>query len=460
MHRAILFIICALLKPVHTLNSTPFDDKIINWSRSIAETFHIAQSKSFFTIDIDKAIAKSLDTFMKDIDAHGSFLAPEDYKELLTTTHGEFYGIGVVLGPKKQDEEFLTIVDAVPNSPAAKNGLKKNDKIISIDGTPVSALSIDEAVKKLKGEERFSEITLNILRDAQLMTFKLKRDIIKEDNLSCFYLPDLQIAYCSIGMFTQNVGQELRDKIEVMKKKKLKGIIIDLRDNPGGVLQAAADCASVFLPQKTLIATTKTKDNKDTETFYTIHPPIAHTTPIVILINNFTASAAEILAGVLQYEAKKNNKKIAPVFLAGTNSHGKGSVQEIIPIAGKCAVKITTSLYYLPNGISINNQGLQPDFVIEPKIELSETQKKLTSLLGYENKDVKLNDEQVDHPVNSEKQTKAQAIIKDHFVQTAINILNIISMGLKKPTLNTHEALVKWARNQLVTNNNITIQEM
>lgn len=457
MRTILLLIFCTLPVLSSYLYCNSFDDKIINWSRSIAETFHIAQSKSFFTIDIDKAIAKSLDTFMKDIDIHGSFLGPEDYKELLTTTQGEFYGIGVILGPKKEDEDFLTIVDAVHDSPAEKAGIKKNDKIISINGSLVSSLSVDDAVKKLKGEERFSTLSLDILRDAQLMTISLKRDIIKEDNLSCYYLPQQQIAYCSIGLFTQNIAEELRNKIAIMQKKALKGLIIDLRNNPGGVLQAAADCASIFLPTKTLIATTKTKDQKDTETFYTTQAPIAQNIPMVILINNFTASAAEILAGVLQYEAKKN-KRITPIFLAGTNSHGKGSVQEIIPIAGKCAVKITTSLYYLPNGISINNQGLQPDFIIEPKVELTATQKKLTSLLGYENKEMKQDKEMKQK--NTEQPSKTQAIINDHFVQTAINILNTITLGLKQHALSTHDALATWTRGQLITNNNITIQEM
>lgn len=457
MHILLLFLAISTSLSCISINSTTeFDDKIVAWSRSIAQTFNIAQNKSFFEVDIDKAITKALDTFMKDIDSHGSFLSPEHYQELLKTTHGEFYGIGVVLAPKKENDDFLTILDCVEGSPAEKQGVKRNDKIIAIDGALVSSLEMEDAIKKLKGQERYSKLSLDILRDKQLLTVVLKRDIIKEDNVVCYYLPDAQIAYCSLSVFTQEAARDLKDKILSLQKSKLKGIILDLRDNPGGILQTAADCASLFLPDKSLVATTKTKDNKETETFYTSGKPLLLHTPVIILVNNFTASAGEILAGTLQYYAQKNNKRMVPIFLAGTKTHGKGSVQEVIPISNKCAVKITTSLYYLPNNVSINNKGLTPDFIIEPKIELSDTQKKLTSLLGYEQKSTKLPD------TKDIKQTKVQLLAKDHFVQTAINILNSINLGLKThpAKLADHQSLVNWVKKYVIVNDNFTIQEI
>lgn len=423
-------IFCWLLATYQMLGS--FEETMVRWSRPIAETFRIAQNRSLFQVDLDKAIAQSLDSFMKNIDKHGSFLAPQEYQDLIATTQGEFFGIGVLLHPPKKGNNALIIADFIPGSPADRQGLQKNDAIISIDGKPISSMGFDEAVQKLKGNERFSPLALEILRNGTKRIVHLNRDIVKEQAISCYYLPDQQIVYCSLSFFTNDVGKELREKLEKLKLKPLRGIIMDLRDNPGGVLRAAADCASIFLPKNSLVATTKTKEKQDTEKFFTEFIPLDIKAPLIILMNNLTASAGEILAGTLQHYAARQNNKNTPVFLAGAQSHGKGSVQEIIPISQQCAVKITTAFYYLPSGISINHRGLEPDFYLEPEAK----------------------SDHEEHP------TKLQQIAKDPWIRSSITIINTLHQGFKLPQLTTTQSLKEWVKKQLVNNTELAIQEI
>ncbi len=219
------------------------------------------------------------------------------------------------------------------------------------------------------------------MRDNQpdIIALDITRDEIKEQTSLCFYLPELNIYYLSLTMFSDNAVAQLEKLLQQLKKKEYKGLILDLRNNSGGLLAAAIDIAGLFLDKGSLVVSTKGRNNKETERYTTTRNPVINTPlPIFILINNYSASAAEILAGCLKLHsddlAKKSHKdqKKLMVFLVGTRTFGKGSVQEVIPVGNNCAIKLTTSLYYLPFDTSIQGVGIEPDFMIEKRFPPTE----------------------------------------------------------------------------------------
>ena len=357
------------------------------WFSSMAEALNIVNAKSYFPMTFEQAIVKSLDAFVH-MDEYSHFLSPKEYKELIKNTKGEFFGIGVILAQKRTEDDFLLILDIIPGSPAYNKGLQRYDKIIAIDETPIATLSAEEAINKLKGEIRHSTVTIDIIRNTKdLLSITLERDLIKENNISCYYLPQQKIAYCAISLFTQQIAEQLESSLAKILVKNPIGIIIDLRDNAGGVLQAAVDCASLFLPKESLIALTKDRNKNILQRFRTKKIPIlTNFIPVFVIVNEYTASAAEILAGALKIhssklEYKRNNPYI---FLVGTKTFGKGSVQEIIPMNNSCALKITTCIYALPDNSCIQTKGITPDFTIEQKYPPTPEIKLISSLYGRE----------------------------------------------------------------------------
>jgi carboxyl-terminal processing protease len=261
------------------------------------------------------------------------------------------------------------VVDTIPEGPSDKAGVVPMDKIIEIDGKPLEGMSTDEALAYLKGPKG-TTVHIKILRDEQqdLLEFDIVRDIIKEQVSLAFYLEQQQIYYVALTMFTSNSASQLEHILNKAQDKSVRALIIDLRNNSGGLLDAAVDIVGLFVPKGSLVVTTKDKNNNETSRYVTKRNPLDLHLPIFILVNNFTASAAEILAGCLKQHAmhpKENKKKQLNVFITGTKTFGKGSVQEVIPVSNNSAVKVTTSLYFLPDDVSIQGVGITPDFIIE-----------------------------------------------------------------------------------------------
>lgn len=425
-------------------------NQVESWANSMIETLHIVNSKSYYPLVFDDSMIKALDAFVKK-DNHSRFLGPKDYNDLIKTTKGEFYGIGVILGPKTADDEFLTILEVVSDSPAYKKGLQKFDKIIAINNNSVNNLTIDEAVKLLKADKRYSPVGLTILRNSKMvLNVTVERDVVKEANIACYHFKEQNVVYLALSMFCEKSCDNLEHFLKKINLKNPKGLILDLRNNPGGILTSAVNCASLFLGKNKLIVYTKDKNQNIQEQLYTDKDKVVNNLPIVILINSFTASAAEILAGALRAYSdnkitklnnnldKDNNSNADKdnnpyIFLLGVTSYGKGSVQEVIPISNDCALKLTTSLYYLPNNKSIDCKGIEPDFFVESRYPPSNEVKLLNKIYGREChsacEKIKLD---IETKEKDYYKKKIEFIKNDSQIQGAVNLILLLNLGIKK----------------------------
>lgn len=364
---------------------------IYQWFKTYSEVVSLVEKRAFRTVNFSKFIQGSLKAAAAEIDAHSAFLSNENFEAAKDATSGEFPGIGVSIISKAPEDDTLVIIDVIPGGPAQKAGLKSGDKIVEADGHKFKGLSTDEAITKLKGKVG-SILVIKILRDKKPLEIKVTRDIIKDQTSLCYLFKAHNIYYLSLKMFTENVAQQIRELLVIANQGKCKGIVLDLRRNPGGTLQSAIEMSGLFVEKESLIAVTKDRDYKVVDQYFTTTDPILKTDiPIFILIDNFTASAAEILAGALRFHSIKSyEKKDVPgthnllVFLLGGQTFGKGSVQEVIPISNSCALKLTTMMYYLPDDLSIQATGIDPDFLVKPRHIMADEMKWVSEMYGKE----------------------------------------------------------------------------
>lgn len=463
------------LKPV--TSPQDFDDVAYNWTRTFAQVIQYAKDKHYDTSHLEDAMNKAIDAFLNNLDPHSNFLDPKTYKSMLESTNGEFFGVGIIIdNTRKPKDKYLTIVDTIPNGPADQAGVKPLDKILEIDGKPLEGMTTEEATSLLKGE-RYTQVQVKILREKSpdLITLSIKRDVVKEQNSLSFYIKNQNIAYLSLNVFSHNAVKEVEKLLTKANNNKYKALILDLRNNSGGLLTAAIDIAGLFLPKNSLIVTTKEKNNKITGTYKTTRDPITQgTVPIFILINNYTASAAEILAGCLQIHSKEYDKKHnnLMVFLVGTKTFGKGSVQEVIPVENNSAIKITTSLYYLPNDTTIQGIGIKPDFVIEKCSPPNEQVQWFTKYYGREqslNNAIKIrkNDNKKKSSVVTTDASRwidrAKKMIQtDNQVRETISMANILT-SYKNQAPNhscTRHQAFEFLKKNLITNETLDIEEV
>ncbi len=350
------------------------EKQLHEWSGNFAHVIHIAKEKHFKINNIESSMSKSINSFLNELDPYSAYLEPKGYQSILETTHGEFCGIGTYLdNTRSKQDKYLTVIETIPDGPADKAGVEAMDKIVEINGTLLEDMTTEEAISLLKGP-RGSSVTILVMRTGQpeLLSFSIIRDTVKEENTLAFYLPEHNIYYVSLTIFSENATEQIKQLLQKAAQKKYKALILDLRNNSGGLFNVAIDISNLFLEKNSLVAITKDKSGKDIERYYTKNDPVANSTiPIFILTNNYTGSSAEILAGALKVHSQNyaltspNTKQKLAVFLVGTKTFGKGSVQEIIPVNKNHALKLTTSLYYLPNDTTIQGIGIEPDLIIE-----------------------------------------------------------------------------------------------
>lgn len=487
-----LLLSCSLIlqadEKVKKEDETPapdFDTTVYNVTETLAQVLQLVKQKHYKVKDLENSMYDSIDTLLSHLDPHSGFLAPKSYKNILTTMSGEFCGIGVVIDITRQTKDrFLTVVDTIPEGPAEKAGIKALDKIVEIDGQILEGMSTEEATAKLKGKQG-TNVNVKILRDSkggekgELLTFDIKRDVIKEQNSRSFLINDQNICYIGFTMFTENSVTQLEKLLQEAHAKKYKGIILDLRNNSGGLLQAAIDIAGLFLDKGSLVVVTKDKDNKELERYATRRKPIMTSVPfIAILINNYTASAAEILAGALKVHSNNSNKTNRPiVVLVGTKTFGKGSVQEIVPIGNDCAAKITTSLYYLPDGNSIQGIGIEPDVTIERTNPLPEQVAWFNANYGREQalaNYIKQEDQKEQPKKTEAKKTEQKDDLKgfterikemlstDNQFLEAITIINFLNTtkSMAPKMVSTRPAAVDFLKKNYSSNTKITLTEI
>lgn len=368
------------------------DKMMYEWTRTFAEVIELAHKKHYTFDNIEHAMIRAIDAFLNALDPHSSFLDPKTYKSMIESTSGEFFGIGIVIdNTRKPKDKYLTIVETIADGPSDKVGVKALDKIIEIGGEPLEGMTTEEATSKLKGQ-RNSTVHIKVLRENHhdLIPFDIVRDVVKEQNSLSFLIKNHNIYYLSLTMFSESAAKQIEKFLNAAKNKNYKGLILDLRNNSGGLLSSAVDIAGLFLDKGSLVVNTKDKNDNITEQYHTSRTPIANTKlPIFILVNNYTASAAEILAATLknysdEQAAKNPTCQDSFVFIVGTPSFGKGSVQEVIPVTNNCAAKITTSLYF-PKNSNIQGIGIEPDFVVERLFQPTEQMQWFTKYYGREN---------------------------------------------------------------------------
>ncbi len=307
-------------------------------------------------INPQETIEGAIKGMLTSLDPHSSFLKPDDFKELQVETKGSFSGIGIEITVK---DDVLTVVSPIEDTPAFEAGIQAGDRIIKIEGESTKDMSLVEAVKKLRGQKG-SEVTISIHRKGwtDLQDFTIVRDVIPIHSVRSDIL-EQQYGYVRITNFQRNTGQDLQEELAKMTRETtLKGLVLDLRNNPGGLLDSSVKVADIFLDEGIIVSTKGRLKDQNME-FSAHGGGPAFEFPIVTLINSGTASASEIVAGALQ----DHNRTI----VLGTQSFGKGSVQTIIPMADGAGLRLTTARYYTPNGTSIQAKGITPD-VLVPKI--------------------------------------------------------------------------------------------
>ena len=323
--------------------------------RTFAEVMDRIKAAYVEPVDDKTLLENAIKGMLSNLDPHSAYLEPEAYAELQESTSGEFGGLGVEVGI---EDGFIKIISPIDDTPASQAGIQPGDLIIKIDGQPTKGLSMTEAVDKMRGKAG-SKILLTLVREGgQPFDVELIRAVIKVKSVKSQLLED-HYGYLRISQFQVNSGEEVGKALAALKKqndgKKLRGIVLDLRNNPGGVLQAAVEVTDHFL-KKGLIVYTKGRIANSELRFSADPSDASEGVPLVVLINGGSASASEIVAGALQ-DHKRG-------VLMGTDSFGKGSVQTVLPLNNDRALKITTALYFTPNGRSIQAQGIVPDIEV------------------------------------------------------------------------------------------------
>ncbi|MDY7540026.1 S41 family peptidase [Undibacterium sp. 5I1] len=343
--------------------------------RQLADVFGMIKTDYVEPVEDSKLLTEAISGMVASLDPHSAYLDKKAYKELREGTQGKFVGLGIEVG---MEDGYVKIISPIEDSPAYRAGIKPGDLITRLDSIPIKGLSLDEAVKKMRGEPN-SKITLTLARknEDKPIVVTITRELIKQQSVKA-KMVEPGYAWLRIAQFQEPTVEDMAKKIQALytQDPNLKGLVLDLRNDPGGVLPGAIGVSAAFLPKDAVVVTTNGQ-LADSKASYTAKrenyatraigdplsklPEAIKNVPMVVLINTGSASASEIVAGALQ------DYKRATIL--GTQSFGKGSVQTIRQISADTAVKLTTARYYTPNGRSIQAKGITPDLAVEETAE-------------------------------------------------------------------------------------------
>ena len=400
-------------QPKETLAPLPLDEL-----RNFTEIFSRIKTDYVEPVEDKKLLSDAIQGMLAGLDPHSNYLDAESFKEMRVETEGQFGGLGIEV---TMENGFVKVVSPIEDTPAARAGVKTGDLIIRLDDKAVKGLTLTEAVRSMRGKPG-TDITLTIAREGESKPLKitLTRAVIKIQSVKNRVL-ESGYGYVRITQFQAGTEKGLNEalkKLETENKGTLKGLVLDLRNNPGGVLNAAVGVSDTFL-DKGLIVYTEGRVSDSKLKFSATPGDLINGIPLVVLVNGGSASASEIVAGALQ-----DHKR---AVIMGTKTFGKGSVQTIIPVSSGAALKITTARYYTPNGRSIQASGIVPDITVDEakvtKVELGDRLHEADLARHLTNGDEKVQpkEEPKKGDKKDDKAGKTQA--EDYQLQEALNLL-------------------------------------
>ena len=386
--------------------------------RKFAEVFGRIKDAYVEEVDDRKLLESAIKGMLSDLDPHSTYLAPKDYERLEESTSGEFGGLGIEVG---MEDGFVKVISPIDDTPAMKAGVRAGDLIIKLGDQPVKGMSLEEAVKLMRGKPG-TVLTLTIIREGQSgpIEIDVERDIIKVTSVKSRMIEN-GYGYVRITQFQADSGSQFSQALKDLETEyggPLDGLVIDLRNNPGGILQAAVEASDALLTEG-LIVYTEGRIQSSRLRFNAKAGELMPDTPIVVLINGGSASASEIMAGALQDHQR--------AVIMGTQSFGKGSVQTVIPLDETHAIKMTTARYYTPDGRSIQAKGIRPDIEVKPA-ELTElesqpffTEADLSGHLEGQGEGKK--DGSSEKPAKKDAEQTPSAADRDFQLRSALNLL-------------------------------------
>ena len=416
------------------------DAQIYEELKKLAMVFEVARENFVEEADEKKMLEAAMNGMLGALDPHSSYLSADDFKDFNDKSHGEFGGLGIQI---TSDRGAVRVISPIDDTPAEKAGIKAGDYITHIDGEQVFDLTLNQAVKKMKGRPG-TKVKLTVVSDdGEPKDLTLKRAVIKvksvkfDDKVLADADPEdkdtPKIGYIRISDFGATTARDLKDAIKQLKKKDVVGYVLDVRNNPGGYLTAAIDVSDAFLDGGEIVST-RGKSETDVDRVYATKGDLTDGKPVVVLINHGSASASEIVAGALQDNGRG--------LVMGSQSFGKGSVQQQKPLGDGTAIHITIARYYTPSGRSIQNEGITPDVeVLHSKVEVLEKRESMYSEASFKNslkndkskkKDKKKSDKDTDDADDDEETpyeelSDEEKDARDYQLQRAMGM--VVAMG-------------------------------
>ena len=363
-------------------NTIEAEEGPYNKLKIFTEVMSLVKKNYVEEVDDDTLVDGAIKGMLTSLDPHSSYLTPDMYREMQIDTKGEFGGLGIQIGVK---DGVLTIIAPIEDTPAYRVGVKAGDKIIKIENESTKDMSLHDAVNRLRGKKGTS-VTITVYREElkENIDFTIVRDIIKLKSVKSKII-DNNIGYVKLTQFNEKSADELANALKQLDVANVKALILDLRNNPGGLLNISIDVAGQFLPKKTLVVYTKDRRGKKVE--YKTNSHYSHyEQPMFVLVNEGSASASEIVAGAL--------KDWHRAVLLGNKTFGKGSVQTVIPLTDGSGLRLTTAKYYTPKGKSIQATGVVPDIIVVEKKSEKEDHTKLSDIIREQDLENHLESEQ------------------------------------------------------------------
>ena len=414
-----IFFIYAII-PLKAINADTNRQETYKQLNLFGDVFQRVQEQYVEEVTDKKLIESAISGMLQSLDPHSSYLSADSYKDMQVKTKGKFGGLGIEI---TMEDGVVKVVSPIDDTPAAKAGMMSGDLIIGVDGESIRGLTINESVSKLRGPVG-SKVVITVVRGKKdPYEIEIKRDIINIKSVKHNIIKN--IGYVRLTTFSDTTTSGLEKALTEIKKNignKFQGLILDLRNNPGGLLNQSISVADAFLNQGEIVSTQGRNDD-DTSRVFAKKGDLINGQPLVVLINSGSASASEIVAGALKDHSR--------AIIIGTRSFGKGSVQSIIPLAGNGAMRLTTARYFTPSGISIQAKGIEPDIIVEAGV--TDLKKKKNDNRREENLrgalDKKKNSKKTEIDTDSDKPlTPLEKLLQDNQISRAVDMIRGISL--------------------------------